>query len=338
MQRSIGIGIAGIGRIGRLHAEVLTRRVPGATVRAVCDPFAVDAPWLDELGIAVRYASHHELLADPAVDAVYVCSSTDTHAQIVIDAARAGKHLLCEKPIDLDPLRIREALDAVRAAGVLLQVGFNRRFDHNHAKAAEAVREGRIGKVELIKITSRDPAPPPTEYLAASGGLFLDMMIHDFDMVRFLAADEVTAVHAAGAALVDPAIAASGDIDTAVVTLWLESGAIAVIDNSRRAVYGYDQRSEVFGSGGMIRVENDLPNGVQIFDRSGSHGQNPLHFFLERYGEAFVAESRAFVAAVAAGGPVPVTGQDGLAPVYIALAASRSLAQGRRVAVSEVTP
>lgn len=338
MERTIGIGIIGIGRIGRLHAEVLTQRVPGATVRAVSDPFVAETPWLDELGIAVSYASHHELLADPSVDAVYVCSSTDTHAQIVIDAARAGKHLFCEKPIDLDPLRVRDALDAVREAEVLLQVGFNRRFDHNHAQAAEAVREGKVGKVELIKITSRDPAPPPAEYLAVSGGLFLDMMIHDFDMVRFLAASEVVAVHAAGAALVDPTIAATGHIDTAVVTLWLASGAIAVIDNSRRAVYGYDQRTEVFGSDGMVRVENDLSNRVQVFDQYGSHGDKPLYFFLERYGEAFVAQSRAFVDAIVNGGSVPVSGQDGLAPVYIALAASASLTQQRRVEISEVMP
>ncbi len=338
MERSIGIGIVGIGRIGRLHAEVLTQRVPGATVSAVSDPVAAEAPWLDELGIPVSYRSHRDLLSDPAVEAIYVCSSTDTHARIVIDGARAGKHLFCEKPIDLDPLRVQEALDAVREAGVLLQVGFNRRFDRNHAGAARAVREGRVGKVELIKITSRDPEPPPPEYVAASGGLFLDMMIHDFDMVRFLSASEVTAVHAAGTVLVDPAIGAAGDIDTAVVTLWLESGAIAVIDNSRRAVYGYDQRSEVFGSAGMVRVENDLSNRVQIFDRDGSHGRNPLHFFLERYGEAFVAESRAFVAAINGDGPVPVTGRDGLAPIYIALAAQKSFAEARRVEVREVMP
>lgn len=336
MTDKLGIGIVGIGRIGKLHAEALTYRVPRGKVVAVSDPIVSDPPWLDDLGIKKRFKDHKALLSDMEVQAVYVCSSTDTHAQIVMDAAKAGKHVFCEKPIDLDATRVQEALAAVEAAGVKLQVGFNRRFDHNHARAAEAVRNGRVGDVHLIKVTSRDPAPPPLEYVRVSGGLFLDMMIHDFDMVRFLSASEVVAVHAAGTVLVDPEIGKAGDIDTAIVTLWLENGALAVIDNSRKAVYGYDQRTEVFGSKGVVLVGNDTPSQLTVLDDSGATGDKPLYFFLERYGEAFVSESAAFVEAVLDTKPLPVSGRDGLAPVHIAMAAKKSLEEGRRVEIHEV--
>ena len=265
-----------------------------------------------------------------------MCSSTDTHARIVEEAATAGKHIFCEKPIDLDVGRVRSALDAVRAAGVALQIGFNRRFDHNFSTVQDKVTAGEIGQVHLVKITSRDPEPPPAEYVRVSGGLFLDMTIHDFDMARFLAGSEVIAVSAAGVVLVDPSIGEAGDIDTAVVTLWFENGAIGVIDNSRQAVYGYDQRVEVFGSAGMVQAENDTSARVTRTGVEGSVSQKPLWFFLERYTQAFLSESEAFVAALREGTAPRVTGEDGLKPILIGLAAQKSLREARVVRVEEI--
>ena len=331
------IGVIGTGRIGRIHAGNLQQRIAGVEVAAVADPYVKHASaWLDELGIERRETDYRKIIEDPSIDAVYVCSSTDTHADIVIEAAAAGKHIFCEKPIDLDVVKVKRALESVEAAGVTLQIGFNRRFDHNFAAVRQAIVDGRVGDVHIIKVTSRDPEPPPADYVKVSGGIFMDMMIHDFDMVRFLSGGEVTAVSAAGAVLVDSAIGEAGDVDTAVVTLHVDNGAIAVIDNSRKAVYGYDQRVEVFGSAGMVRAENDVPTTVQVTGVDGSSGSTPLWFFLERYAEAFLEESREFVAALVDGRKPSVGGNDGLAPLYLALAAKKSLDEGRTVQISEV--
>jgi myo-inositol 2-dehydrogenase/D-chiro-inositol 1-dehydrogenase len=267
---------------------------------------------------------------------VLVCSSTDTHADLVVAAAEKGKHVFCEKPIDLSVPKVRRALAAVERAGVKLQVGFNRRFDHNFRRVRELVQSGALGEPHLVRITSRDPAPPPLAYVKVSGGLFLDMTIHDFDMARYLSGSEVVEVFAKGAVLVDPAIGQAGDVDTAVVTLTFASGALRVIDNSPKAAYGYDQRVEVFGSKGSAACANDTPSSVVLSGADGVLSDKPLHFFLERYRQAFVDEMKAFFAALATGAPTPVGGQDGLAPILIGLAARRSVAERRPVRIAEM--
>jgi myo-inositol 2-dehydrogenase/D-chiro-inositol 1-dehydrogenase len=272
----------------------------------------------------------------PEIEAVVICSSTDTHAQITQEAAGAGKHIFCEKPIDLDLERIDKTLRAVDRAGVKFQVGFNRRFDPNFRRVRQMVADGSIGNPEVLRITSRDPGPPPLDYIRVSGGIFLDMTIHDFDMARFLIDSEVESLYAVGQVRVDPAIGEAGDIDTAVITLEFENGVIGTIDNSRRAVYGYDQRVEVFGSAGVVMVGNETPDRHVHLNAQGSHGPLPLHFFLERYTESYLAELQAFLQAVVEDGDVPVGGQDGRIPVVMGLAAGRSLRERRPVRLDEV--
>lgn len=338
IRRPIRVGVIGTGRIGRIHTTNLMRRIEGATVTAVADPFVDHArEWLGSLGVPAIHKDYKYILADPEVDAVYVCSSTDTHAQIVEEAAAAGKHIFCEKPIDLDIAKVRRALEKVDRAGVTMMVGFNRRFDHNYAALQAAVAAGEVGRVHLVKITSRDPQPPPIDYVKVSGGLFLDMTIHDFDMARFLSGSEVTAVSAAGTVLVSDEIGKAGDIDTAVITLWFENGAMGVIDNSRQAVYGYDQRAEVFGSKGMVQSENDTETRVVKTTADGLRSDRPLWFFLERYAEAYARESETFVNALREGTPPPTTGADGLAPMLIGAAAKKSLEEKRVVTIAEVS-
>ncbi len=242
----INIGIIGAGRIGRLHAKSISYHIPGAKVLGITDIIKDGlSDFAEELGIEKVYENHEELLDDPLIDAVLICSSTDTHADIAVKAAQKGKHIFCEKPVDLTPEKVLQVGEAVEKNNVFFQVGFNRRFDHNFAHIKNLVQAGEIGDVHVIKITSRDPAPPPAEYSAVSGGMFLDMTIHDFDMARFLADSEIVEVFANATCLVDPAIGEAGDVDTAVISLKFANGAIGVIDNSRQAAYGYDQRVEV---------------------------------------------------------------------------------------------
>ncbi|MDF2500262.1 MAG: iolG [Anaerosporomusa subterranea] len=336
MDGKVVLGIIGVGRIGRLHAENIVNHVKNAHVRAVSDIDADKAKdWAKSLGIELVYPDYQDILTDPAIDAVLICSSTDTHAQLIMEAAKAKKHIFCEKPIDFDASVIRRALVAVDEAGVKLQIGFNRRFDHNFRKVHDAVERGAIGQTHIVKITSRDPEPPPLAYVKVSGGMFLDMTIHDFDMARYLAGSEVEEVFATANVLVDPAIAEAGDVDTAVVTLKFENGAIGVIDNSRRAVYGYDQRVEVFGSAGCISVANDTPTTAVISTATGIISDKPKYFFLERYKESFIDEMKAFVNAVTNGADTPVSGLDGLKPVLIGLAAKQSLHEGRAVRIAK---
>lgn len=333
------MALIGAGRIGRLHAENLRRRLPDAEVVAVADVVEEAARKLAaELGIPHAYGDPAPIFEDPKIEAVLICSSTDTHAQFIEQAAQAGKHVFCEKPIALDLERIDRALAAVEQAGVILQVGFNRRFDPSFAEARRLVQSGAIGKPHVLRITSRDPAPPAIEYIKVSGGIFLDMTIHDFDMARFLLGEEVVEVFATGAVLVDPKIGEAGDIDTAVVNLRFESGALGVIDNSRKAVYGYDQRVEVFGERGMIRVENPKPHQAVMSNADGDHAPPLLHFFLERYTDSYVRELEAFLASIREGKEPQVTGRDGKIPVVIGYAAKRSLAEGRPVRPSEIDP
>ena len=330
------VGLIGAGRIGRVHAGNLAYRIPEASLVAVSDIFVEAAEGLAaELGVTA-YQDHRRILEDQDIDAVLICSSTDTHAQFIEDAAEAGKQVFCEKPIALDLGEIDSALAAVKRAGVKLQIGFNRRFDPSFKRVQEIVAAGEIGEPQMLRITSRDPAPPPIEYVRVSGGIFLDMTIHDFDMARFLMGREIESVYAAGEVLVDPAIGQAGDVDTAVITLRFVNGALGVIDNSRQAVYGYDQRVEVFGSGGLVTADNDYPNSARISDAQRVHRDLPLNFFMERYTESYVNEIRAFVECIIQDTLPPVTGLDGCIPVIMGYAAEKSLAEGRPVRLDEI--
>lgn len=335
--KKLGIGIIGAGRIGKVHMKSITYNVPTARVVGITDVYKEALPALQkEYGIEKIYDSYKDMLADDDIDAVLVCSSTDTHADISIEAARAGKHVFCEKPVDLTPQKVQAVIDEVEKAGVKLQVGFNRRFDHNFSHIHALLNEGKLGKPELIKITSRDPEPPSAEYAAVSGGMFLDMTIHDFDMACFIAGSEVEEVYVNAACLVDPAIGKAGDVDTAIINLKFKNGALGVIDNSRRAAYGYDQRVEAFGSLGAAAAANDTPTNVTVMTAQGVTTDKPLYFFLERYMQSFRDEMIAFVDCVLNDKPTPTTGKDGLNAVLIALAAKKSVAEGRPVKISEI--
>jgi myo-inositol 2-dehydrogenase/D-chiro-inositol 1-dehydrogenase len=264
-----------------------------------------------------------------------ICSSTDTHTPFIIQAAEAGKHIFCEKPIAANLTRIDEALWAVEKAGVKLMIGFNRRFDPNFQRVKQAIEQGEIGTPHIMHIISRDPAPPPIAYVKVSGGMFFDMTIHDFDMARFLLG-EVETVYATAGVMVDPAIGEAGDVDTAVITLNFANGAIGTIDNSRKAVYGYDQRVEVFGSAGAARTENWYPNAVTFSGATQIVRDLPLNFFMDRYIVSYQNELAAFVQCIANDTPSPVTGQDGRAPVVIALAAMQSYREQRPVSLKSI--
>lgn len=332
------IGIIGVGRIGKVHAESISKYVKGAEVTAVADPFLDEAmeKWAQSLGITRISKDYHDILKDTEIDAVLVCSSTDTHSKISLEAIHAGKHVFCEKPIDHDVEKIKEVIKAVQDSKCKYQVGFNRRFDHNFRSAKEAVAAGKIGIQHVIKITSRDPEAPPISYVKVSGGMFLDMTIHDFDMVRYLSGSEVMEVYAVGGVLVDPAIGEAGDIDTAIITMKLKNGAMAVIDNCRRASYGYDQRAEVFGSKGAVVIGNDTSSTAILSTIDGVVAEKPLHFFLERYMQAYTKEIEEFVEAIIENKNVPVTVIDGLEPVIIGLAAKKSIVENRPVKTTEI--
>lgn len=333
----VRIGLIGAGRIGKIHGETVARRVEGSRLAAVADINRPAAEALAaRLGAAQATDDYRRLLDDQEIDAVVIASASDTHTRLIEEAAAAGKHIFCEKPVDFDLARIDRALAAVAEAGVKLQVGFNRRFDPNFRKVREMIAAGKIGQPQILRITSRDPAPPPVSYVRVSGGLFLDMTIHDFDMARFLVGSEVRELYATGAVMVDPAIGEAGDIDTAVVTLTFANGVIGTIDNSRQAVYGYDQRVEVFGSEGMVAVANNQPDTHVYANAEGIHASLPYYFFLERYMDSYIAEMQAFIAAIRDGEQPPVTGEDGRAPVVIGLAAQKSLREKRPVALAEI--
>jgi myo-inositol 2-dehydrogenase/D-chiro-inositol 1-dehydrogenase len=337
MTTQIKLGLIGAGRIGRVHAENISHRIPAAQIVAVADAILEAAQkCAADYHIPSVAPTPQQIFDDKSIEAVVICSSTDTHAQFIEQAAHAGKHIFCEKPIALDLATIDQALAAVEQRGVKLQIGFNRRFDPNFKQARELVAAGKVGTPHLVRITSRDPAPPPLEYIKVSGGIFLDMTIHDFDMARYLINDEVEEIFVAGAVLVDPAIGAAGDVDTAMITLRYRGGAIGTIDNSRRAVYGYDQRVEVFGSAGGIVVANNTSHQAVYSNAEGVHSALPLYFFLERYTEAYVAEIKAFIEAIQHDTPPPVSGLDGRIPVVMGLAARKSHQENRPVKLSEI--
>ena len=336
-KNNLRFGVIGAGRIGKLHAGNLATRIPGVEVAAIADVDLNSAQELaGRLHVPVSVDDYHVILSDPTIDAVAICSSTDTHARIIAEAAQAGKHIFCEKPIALDLETIDVALEAVEKAGVKLQIGFNRRFDPSFRRVRTMIAEGKIGVPHILRITSRDPAPPPASYVKVSGGMFLDMTIHDFDMARYLSGSEVEEVYTAAGVMVDPEIGEAGDVDTAVITLRFANGAIGTIDNSRKAIYGYDQRVEVFGSEGMIQAQNNTPDNNVYYAADGVHSAKPLYFFLERYMESFIAELKEFVQSIVDDTTPPVVGMDGRIPVIIAMAAKKSYLEHRPVKLSEI--
>lgn len=330
----LNIGLIGTGRIGQIHSRNLKFQIPGVSLAAVADVMIEPAQkFAADLGIPVCESDYRRLLENKDIEAVVICSSTDTHAQIIIEAAQAGKHIFCEKPIALEMDKIDKAIDAVRKAQVKLMVGFNRRYDPGFKKAQEAVKAGKIGVPHLIRITSRDPQPPPAEYIKVSGGMFLDMTIHDFDMARYLGG-EVSELMAVGNCLVDPAIGRMGDIDTAIVILKYQSGALGAIDNSRKAIYGYDQRIEVFGSEGSIIVGNKTSTEMMLWNKEAILHEKPLFFFLERYQESYLGAMNHFITCILENKEPSVGGLDGKISVQMGYAAKDSLASGRFVKIN----
>jgi myo-inositol 2-dehydrogenase / D-chiro-inositol 1-dehydrogenase len=324
------IGVIGAGRIGKLHTDNLLR-MPNVRLKAIADPY-IDKSWADSRNLNA-ITNVENIFNDKEIDAVLILSPSTLHAEQIVKASRAGKHIFCEKPIALDPEKIKEAIKEADQNNVKLQIGFNRRFDPNFKRLKHAVESGKIGDLYLIKIISRDPAPPPVEYIKESGGIFLDMTIHDFDMIRYLSGSEVDQVFAAGAVLVDPNIGKAGDIDTAITTLKLANGALASIDNSRQAVYGYDQRVEVFGSKGSMVALNNTETQTVFTSSDGVVSDCPLDFFLERYTKSFLQEMEEFVQAVTENKEPPVGGNDGLAATLIGLAAKKSFELNEPVSI-----
>jgi myo-inositol 2-dehydrogenase / D-chiro-inositol 1-dehydrogenase len=324
------IAVIGAGRIGQIHARNVARH-PGVHLRWITDVNRDAADKLaKELGAQVA-ADASQAINDKAVNAVVICSPTDTHAELIEAAAKAGKAIFCEKPIDLSLERVDRCLETVRKAGVTMMIGFNRRFDASFAAIHAGIRAGKIGKLETLIVTSRDPGPPPIGYIKQSGGLFRDMMIHDFDIVRWLLGEAPTEVYAIASNLVDPEIGKAGDIDTAMVVFKTKSGAIAQISNSRRAVYGYDQRIEAFGSKGMLQAGNQVATTVSFSGEPGVTADKPLHFFLERYAEAYRAELQHFIDCCL-GKTKPATSiEDGRNALALAEAAVQSLKIGQPV-------
>ncbi len=338
MTDPVNVGLVGAGRIGRVHAENLAYQIPAVSLAAVVDVVRVAAEeCAAEFDIPSVSEDPQTIFEDENIDAVIICSSTDTHAQLISKAAAAGKHIFCEKPIALGLAEIDQALEAVEESGVKLQLGFNRRFDPNFKQARDMVAEGKIGTPHIVHIIARDPAPPPIEYVKVSGGIFLDQTIHDFDMARFLLDSEVEELYAIGGVMVDPAIGEAGDIDTAIISLRYANGAIGTIDNSRRAVYGYDQRVEVFGSEGSVAVANETSHHAVYSNAEGVQTALPLHFFLERYKESYLAEMKTFIDCIRQDTPPPVTGLDGRIPVVMGLAAWKSYRENRPVKLSEIS-
>lgn len=333
----LNVGVIGAGMIGKVHAEHLAFRIPETNLVSIADINQQAVKELaDRLRVSKAVTDYHEILNDPNVDAVAICSSTNTHAQIICEAALAGKHIFCEKPISYDLQKIDEALAVVKKTGVKLQIGFNRRFDPNFARVRKAIVDGTIGEPHLLHIISRDPEPPTPEYCKTSGGIFMDMTIHDFDMARYLVGSEVEEIYANGGVRIDPEIGKVGDLDTVLIMLKFVDGTLGTIDNSEKAAYGYDQRVEVFGSKGAVHINNNYPNAATISTGESIHNDLPLYFFVERYTESYIAEVQAFARAVLLDKPTPVNGLDGRAPVLMGLAAKKSIDEKRPVRLSEV--
>ena len=338
MIKKVKVGVIGTGKIGKLHLESLIHYNENALVVHVADPYMSDdmKQWLNNRGITKISADPYELINDPNVEAVLICSPTDLHSEHIIASAKANKHIFCEKPVDFDIERVLKTLKVVKDSKVKFQIGFNRRFDHNFKRVRDEVHSGKYGEPHIVKVTSRDPAPPPIGYLKASGGIFMDQMIHDFDMIRYLSGREVKSVFARGTVKIDPVIGELGDVDTALVSVEFDNGALGVIDNSRQAIYGYDQRVEVFCARGCCLAENDSDTRVAILTDKGIRTDNPPYFFLQRYFFAYVEEVKSFVKSIIENTEPVCSFLDGIMPVVIAEAAKRSLAENRAIETEEI--
>jgi len=335
MFKPVNIAVIGTGRIGSMHSRNLARLIPEANLVALCDiRLDVAQAVAEELGIERVVMDYHDLLQDPEIEAVLIATNTDTHAAIVQDVAAAGKQIFCEKPLALDLHDIDETIAAVKKAGIKMQVGFNRRFDKSFLRVKEIVDSGEIGRPCILHIISRDPEPPSIEYARTSGGMFLDMSIHDFDMARFQVG-EVVEVYALGGVLVAPELAEVDDIDTNLITLKFANGTVGVIDNSRQAVYGYDQRLEVFCSQGTARADNEAENTAFMGNRQGMISAKPPYFFIQRYADGYVSEVREFLHCVRSNQMPSISGEDSRAAVVLGFAAWKSLHENRPVKISE---
>ncbi|WP_025762133.1 inositol 2-dehydrogenase [Dyadobacter tibetensis] len=336
MNKKLKIGVIGLGRIGQIHLSNLIQHMPQAEVIIASDVDPEAHAFATQLGVRQVTKDAYEVIDHPEVEAVIVCSPTPFHVPYSVAAAERKKHVFCEKPLDVTLEAIEQAQNAVEKNGVMLMLGFNRRFDTNFMKIRQTVASNGIGQPHILRITSRDPAPPPLSYLKISGGIFLDMSIHDFDMARYIVGSEVTEVFVKGDALIHPEIKDFGDIDTAIIVLTFENGAIGVIDNSRKAVYGYDQRLEIFGSQGMAKAENNTLHNTQLFTEAGIQSALPQHFFLERYEQAYRTCMQAFITSILNGCPSPVDAHDGLMATAIGIAAMKSLKEGRTIRMEEI--
>ena len=332
----INIGILGLGRIGRIHLENLSTRIEGVRVLAAMNPSEGGRQFAQKFNVPLVTSNADDVINHPDIDAVLICTPTNLHADYVIKVARAGKAIFCEKPLDLSLQKVRETLAVVKQSGVPLMLAFNQRLDPNFQEVKQALLKGRIGKLRSIHIISRDPGPPPISYIKASGGLFLDMTIHDIDMARYLVGDEVKEVFARGYNLVDPEIGKAGDIDSAYLMLTFKNDVTVVIENCRHASYGYDQRLEVFGSEGMMKAENPLKTTNWIMDKEGVHLSRNLDFFIDRYAESYRIEMHTFIECLQKKMPMPITGEDGLSAMLIALAANISVKENRVVKIEEL--
>ncbi len=334
--KNLKVAVAGLGRIGKIHLDNLCRKIQGVEVIGAME--ISDEYRIIPESFGISFFTHHfnELIGLKDLDAVVICSPTDTHADYVELSAKAGKHIFCEKPLDLSLARVKEVLKVVEDQQVKLMLGFNRRFDPDFRKVHDMVRKDIIGDLHIVKITSRDPGPPPVEYIQRSGGLFLDMTIHDFDMARYISGKAVKEIYARGSVFIDPAIKIAKDIDTAVITITFEDDSMALIDNSRKAAYGYDQRLEVFGSKGMLLADNNYEDHHRLFTEKNISGALPLHFFLERYEKSYVNEMKEFVDALINNKKMPVDGEDGLISLKMGLAAKKSMEENRPVKLTEI--
>lgn len=333
--KTINVGLIGVGRIGNVHYQNM-QRIKKIHLVAVCD-LKVDGSWEKEKGLSADYytTDYHKVLADPNIDAVLICTPTNLHPVMVTDAALAGKSIFCEKPVGFDLEEILKTFKVIKETGVRVQVGFNRRFDHNFDRIVDHRDDGSIGEPQILKITSRDPEPPSYEYVKVSGGIFMDMTIHDFDMARFITGNDVASVFVVGGAMIDPNIKQFDDIDTAIVTLKFKNGMIGVIDNSRQAKYGYDQRIELFGTNGMSKADNVLNSTTSLATEVGISKDTPMFFFLQRYIEAYKTELEDFFESVIKDTQTKCTYEDGIKAILIAQAAKESYKTNQSVDVTD---
>lgn len=334
--KKINIALLGMGRIGKIHFNDIQQYFPNAMVSAVADPFFDDEAFIKQYSSVYFSKDPLEVIGRADVDAVLICTPTSSHAHLIEQSMLAGKHIFCEKPMDLSLERTVVLSKMAKEAGISLMLGFNRRFDPDFMEAYKSVRAGKVGAVQIVKITSRDPGLPSIDYIKNSGGLFMDMAIHDFDMARYIMGKEVVEVFSKGLVIVDKAVGEAGDIDTALTTLIFEDGTYAVIDNSRKASYGYDQRLEIFGKEGMIQVENNLHNRNVLYNEKGIHQALPLDFFIDRYAKSYIKEMEIFIDALLHDKPMPAGCADGIQATLIAVAAKMSMETGQPVKLAEI--